>query len=68
MNVTLARHAGLSATNREMHAFARLKGANGRDLYASGARGRTQLGAFARRNGDHQFVVVAAAQHVCPQR
>src|SRR5258708_15621929 len=68
MNVTLAWHACLAAADGEMYAFARSKGAETRDLYPGGARNCLQRRAFARRNGDHQLVIVAAAQHICPER
>src|SRR5437660_11296437 len=68
MNVTLARHAGLAPADREMDALAPTKSADARNFNLGCPRGCQQSRSLTWRNGNHQFVVIATAQYIRPER
>src|SRR3979490_120287 len=67
VNVAFAGRTHRPARERELHAAPALEATDVRDLHTGRTRRGSQRALLARRYGNHEFVVVAAAQHIGPQ-
>ena len=67
VNVAFAGSTHRPAVERELHAAPAFEGADVRHLHTGRKSCVKQRASLTQRYGNHEFVVVAAAQHIGPQ-